>query len=142
MYSEKQLGEAMYLKKRFLVFVGIFVFLALIVSAMAEDLSGTWIAKTPRFNVTMVFEVNGTTLTGTVMTHPADKTEIKEGKIKGDKISFYIERLEHQKKIKVRFKGTMVGDEINLTRDDQGTLSDLIARKESSKAGKQSPKSI
>jgi len=131
----------MYLKKRFLFFWGIFVFLALIMSAMAEDLSGTWIVKTLRFNVTMVFEVNGTTLTGTVMTHPADKTEIKEGKIKGDKISFYIERLEHQKKIKIRFKGTIVGNEINLTRDDKGTLTDLIARREGSDAGKQRSKS-
>ncbi len=131
----------MCLKKHPLAFVGIFLFLIPIMSAMAEDISGTWIAKTPRFNVNMVFEVDGATLTGTVMTHPSDKTEIKEGKIKGDKISFYIERLEHQKKIKIRFKGTIIGDEINLTRDDRGTLTDLIARRPGSDAGKGRSKS-
>ena len=73
------------------------------------------------------------------MTHPADKTDIKDGKITGDKISFYIERLEHQKTIKIRFKGTIVGDgdgeEINLTRNEKGTLKDLIARRDRFKAG-------
>jgi hypothetical protein len=141
MFVEKQRGEAMYHKKCSLVFVCIFLFLVLIMSAMAEDISGTWIAKTPRFNVTIVFKVDGTALTGTVMTHPSDKTEIKEGKIKGDKISFYIERLEHQKKIKIRFKGTIVGDEINLTRYEKGTLTDLIAQRKGFNVGKERSKS-
>ena len=126
----------MYSKKGFMVLIGIFSFLALMIPAMAEDISGTWIAPTPKFTVTVVFTVNGTTLTGTVMTHPSDKTEIKDGKIKGDKISFYIERLEHQKKYKIRFKGTIVGEEINFTREEKGVQRDIIVKRAPSDPGK------
>ncbi|MGD0101941.1 MAG: hypothetical protein ABSC60_16500 [Acidobacteriota bacterium] len=126
----------MYLKKDSVVFIGIFVFLALIMPAMAGDISGTWIARTPNFNVTMVFKVEGTTLTGTVRTHPSDEAEIKDGKINGNKISFYIERMKHQKMVKVRFKGTIVGEEINLTRNENGTIGDIIAKRERSNSSK------
>jgi len=123
-------------QKGLMVLVGIFSILALMIPAMAEDISGTWIAPTPNFKVTMVFTVNGTTLTGTVMTHPSDKTEIKDGKIKGDKISFYIERLEHQKKYKIRFKGTIIGEEINFTREEKGIQRDMIVKRDPSDPGK------
>ena len=123
----------MYLKKAAMLFVGAFVLLALR-SATAGDISGTWIAPLPNFNVTMVFKVDGTILTGTVMTHPSDETEIKDGKIKGDKISFYIERMVHQKKVKIRFKGTIVREEINLTRNENGTLRDMTVKRAPSKS--------
>ncbi len=119
----------MYIKNERAVVCGVFLFLALMISAKAGDISGTWIAPTPAFNVTFDFKVDGTILTGTVKTHPSDETEIKDGKIKGDKLSFYIERLVHQKKVKVRFKGTIVGEEINLTREENGTVRDFIAKR-------------
>jgi len=119
----------MYLKKDRVVFVGIVVFLALTMSAMAGDVSGTWIAPTLIFNVTLVFKVDGTTLTGTVKTHPGDETEIKDGKIDGDKISFYIVRTSNKKKVKVRFKGVVDGNEIRFTRDADGTVSNIVAKR-------------
>lgn len=119
----------MYLKKECAVFWGLFLFLTSMISARAGDISGTWIAPTPSFNVTFAFQVDGTILTGTVKTHPSDETEIRDGKVKGDKLSFYIERLVHQKKVKVRFKGTIVGEEINLTREENGTVRDFIAKR-------------
>jgi hypothetical protein len=119
----------MYLKKNRVVFVGVLVFLSLIMSATAGDISGTWIAQTLIFKVTMVFKVDGTTITGTVQTRPVDETEIKDGKIDGDKISFYIVRTENKKKVKVRFKGIVAGDEIKFTRDADGDVTQIIAKK-------------
>jgi hypothetical protein len=111
------------------VVAGVFLFLALIKSATAGDISGTWIAPASALKVTMVFKVDGTNLTGTVQTHPADETEIKDGKIDGDKVSFYIVRTSNNKKIKVRFKGVVAGDEIMFTRDADGTVTKIIAKR-------------
>jgi hypothetical protein len=119
----------MYLRKDRVVFVGVLVFLALIVSATAGDISGTWIAPTRNLSVTMVFKVDGTALTGTIKTHPADETEIKDGKIKEDKVTFYIVRTVNNKKVKVRFTGIVAGDEIMFTRDADGTITKIIAKK-------------
>ena len=119
----------MYRKKGRVIFVGVFVLLSLIASATAGDISGTWIARTQVLTVTMVFKVAGTTLTGTIRTRPADQTEIKDGKIDGDKISFYIMRTQNNKKVKVRFKGIVEGDEIRFTRDADGAVTEIIARR-------------
>ena len=96
---------------------------------MASDVSGTWIAPSLLFNVTLVFKVDGATLTGTVKTHPGDETEIKDGKIDGDKISFYIVRTSNKKKVKVRFKWVVDGNEIRFTRDADGTVTNIIAKR-------------
>ena len=96
---------------------------------MASDVSGTWIAPSLLFNVTLVFKVDGATLTGTVKTHPGDETEIKDGKIDGDKISFYIVRTSNKKKVKVRFKGVVDGNEMRFTRDADGTVTNIIAKR-------------
>jgi hypothetical protein len=118
----------MNLKKERAVSVGVFVFLALIISAEAGDLSGTWIAETPLLTVTMVFIVEGTTLTGTIKTHATDEVEIQDGKVNGDKVSFYIMRPVNNKKVKVRFKGILDGQEIKFMRDD-GRVTHIIAKR-------------
>jgi hypothetical protein len=115
----------MVLKKNYVVFGGVFVFLALIMSAMAGDVSGTWTAETPLFTHTMVFKVDGTVLTGTVRTRQADETEIKEGKIEGNKISFYIIRMSR----KVLWKGVVEGDQIRFTRDEGASVIEVIAKR-------------
>jgi hypothetical protein len=115
----------MYLKKNRVVFVGVFVFLALTISATAGDISGAWIAETPLFTHTMVFKVDGTTLTGTVSTRPTDETKIKDGKIDGDNIYFYIIRMSR----KVLWKGVVKGDEIRFTRDEAGSVIEVIAKR-------------
>ncbi len=119
----------MSLSKQGLVFTIVFLFSAMTWCVAAQDLSGTWIAKTPVLTVTMVFKVDGATLTGTVKTHATDETEIKDGKVKGDNISFYIVRTQNNKKIKVRFKGILDGDEIKFTRDADGAITNIIAKR-------------
>jgi hypothetical protein len=115
----------MYLKKYRAFFIGGFMFLALIIPATAEDISGTWIAETPLFTHTMVFKADGTTLTGTVRTREADETEIKDGKIDGNNISFYIERMGR----KVMWKGVIDADKIRFTRDESGSVTEMIAKR-------------
>jgi hypothetical protein len=115
--------------KRRVGLTGVFLFLFLVMTATAEDISGTWIARTSFLTVTMVFKLSGTSLTGTVRTRPADQTEIKDGKVDGDRLSFYIVRKENNKKIKVRFEGTVRGDEIQFTRDADGNVTKIIARR-------------
>jgi hypothetical protein len=119
----------MYLNKGSGTLIGIFVFLALMMPARAEDLSGTWIARTSLLTVTMVLKVEGTSLTGTVKTRPADETDIKDGKINGDKLTFYIVRNESNKEVKVRFEGVVSGDEIEFTRNANGVVTKLIAKR-------------
>jgi hypothetical protein len=115
----------MYLKRNRFVFVGVFVFLVLIMSATAGDISGTWIAETPLFTHTIVFKVDGTTLTGTMSTRPADETEIKDGKIDGDNISFYIVRMAR----KILWNGVVKGDQIRFTRNENGAITEMIAKR-------------
>jgi hypothetical protein len=129
--SEPQRGKAMYLRKGRVVLVGVFIFLVLVMSVTAGDISGKWIAPSPYENdVIFVFNVVGATFTGTLSAHPKDAAQIMDGKIKGDKITFYVERMIHQKRTKVRFKGTVIGDQINLTRDTNGALLDMTAKRE------------
>jgi hypothetical protein len=115
----------MYLKKSRIVFVGVFVFLVLLMPATAGDIAGTWIAETPLFTHTIIFKVDGTTLTGTLSTRPADETEIKDGKIDGDTISFHIIRMAR----KVLWKGIVEGDQIRFTRNENGAVTEMIAKK-------------
>jgi hypothetical protein len=129
MDSAQKQGESMYLNKGCVALTGVFVFLALVMPARAEDVSGTWIARTSLLTVTMVLKVDGTSLTGTVRTRPADETDIKDGKINGDKLSFYIVRNENNIKVKVRFEGVVSGDEIEFTRDANGVVTKLIAKR-------------
>lgn len=75
----------------------VMVFAALLSAlAAAADVNGKWKAEfttpdgTARSN-TFMFKVDGETLTGTVA-GSQDETQIKDGKIKGDNISFTAER--------------------------------------------------
>jgi hypothetical protein len=62
-------------------------------TAMAADVTGTWIAvsKTPdgsSFQLTFTFKQDGTALTGTVQTPQGDPLPISNGKVDGDKFTF------------------------------------------------------
>src|SRR5579883_1545479 len=64
----------------------------MVTSAFAADVDGKWTASMPArqgntMEVTFNFKADGNKLTGT-MSNPRGETEIKDGKIDGDKISF------------------------------------------------------
>ena len=81
--------------------------------AFATDVTGTWTAETSDTNaslLTFVFKQGGAKLTGTVAT-PTETTNISNGKVNGDKISF-------AGTISVAtftYEGTIAGDEIRVT---------------------------
>ena len=107
------------MKTRYLLIAAI-ALLTLLASAWAADVAGKWSAKAQGADITLTFKVDGTALTGTVDNTQAGPTDIKEGKIEGDNISFYVVRTMGESQIKISWKGTIAGDEIKFKRQVEG----------------------
>jgi hypothetical protein len=97
------------------------LFLALgTVSALAADFSGTWSAEVQGRNgntqtLTFDFHVDGTTLTGKVTT-PRGSTDISNGKVDGDNISFDQVMSFNGNDMKITYTGKADGDTIKFSR--------------------------
>jgi len=94
------------------------------VVALAADVSGKWTAQVPgrggqTRELTFTFKVDGNTLTGTV-SGPRGDSEISDGKIDGDTISFTQTMEFNGNTMKILYKGTVSGDEIKFTRTREG----------------------
>jgi len=95
------------------------LFGACVVAALAADINGKWTAD---FNTqvgeqkyTYEFHVDGSKLTGKAIGQFGE-SEIKEGKVDGDNISF-VENLNFQgNDLRVEYTGKIDGDEIKFTR--------------------------
>jgi hypothetical protein len=124
-----QQGRRKHLMKGKIISIGAIVLLAL-ASAWAADVSGKWIAHVAGAqgqgdsDITLVFKVDGDTLTGTLNNSlmPGD-VAIEEGKISGDDISFSLKRKFGENEMKVVWKGKVVGDEIKFTRGMEGGMA-------------------
>jgi len=86
----------------------------------AADITGTWTASFDTQigvqNYTLTFKVEGNKLTGHVKSQYSD-TDIQEGTISGDEISF-VENLTFEgTPLRIVYKGKISGDEIKLTRN-------------------------
>lgn len=83
-------------------------------------------------NATEDFKVDGTKLTGKAygtIGENKSETEIQEGKIDGDDISF-VENLKFQdQEIRITYKGKVSGDEIKLTRNVADFATEEIVAK-------------
>ena len=115
------------MKNRMLL-VGAVILMVFIVSAWAADVAGKWIAEAPNgqgtSEITLIFKVDGTTLTGTLDNSlMPGAIEIKDGKIQGDDISFHVLRAFGENEMKVVWKGKVVGDEIRFTRGIEGGMT-------------------
>jgi hypothetical protein len=96
----------------------------LALTALAADVNGKWVAQVPgrggqTREVTFNFKADGNTLTGTVTT-PRGDSEISDGKIEGDTISFSQNLEFGGNQVKLLYKGTVSGDEIKFTRSREG----------------------
>jgi len=104
----------------------LFVMTILLIAAfglMAADASGKWVAEQPGRNggpprqITFTFKVDGAKLTGTV-SQPGRNgnmdTEISDGKVDGDNISFKVKRTMGDQEMVTEYTGTVSGDSINL----------------------------
>jgi len=88
--------------------------------ASGGDITGTWTAAIDTQigvqNYTYTFQVNGDKLTGRAKSQFGD-TEITEGSVKGDEVSF-VENLNFQDQpLRIEYKGKLSGDEIRFTRN-------------------------
>ena len=100
--------------------------------ALAADIAGKWTASFETQvgvqNYTYTFKVEGAKLTGMAESQFA-KTEITEGTVKGDEISF-VENLNYEGNLlKVEYKGKITGDEIKFTRKVADTATEELVAK-------------
>ena len=106
---------------------------AVLVPLRAADISGKWTAsfdtQIGKQNYTYEFKVAGTTLTGRAKSDNGD-TEIKEGKVAGDTVTF-VENLNFQgMELKISYTGKIVSDdEIKFTRDVAGIANEELTAK-------------
>lgn len=104
----------------------LFVLTILLIAAfglLAADASGKWTAEQPGRNggpprtITFTFKVDGAKLTGTV-SQPGRNgnmdSEITDGKVDGDNISFKVSRTMGDQTMTTEYTGTVSGDSINL----------------------------
>ena len=91
---------------------------------LAADPGGKWEAtmQTPRGEMTLTFnfEADGETLTGTVGNEMMGESEIQDGKISGDEISFKQVMERGDRKMTMEWTGTIKGDELELKRSFAG----------------------
>ena len=112
------------------------VVLALLVitaSAWAADFAGKWTADAAGVTITLTFKVDGNALTGTVDNPQAGPAEIKDGKIDGDNISFYVVRKMGETDAKIVWKGKAAGSDIKFVREAAGAQggapTEIIAKR-------------
>ena len=94
------------------------------IMAFAADVSGKWVAQVAGRNgqtmeTTFNFKVAGDKLTGTI-TNPRGETEISDGKVEGDTISFTRAVSFNGNDMKFLYKGKVSGDEIKFTMEREG----------------------
>ncbi len=104
-------------------------------SARAADVSGTWTAEfdtqVGKQNYTYVLKVSGSLVTGKAKSANGE-TELKDGKVEGDAVTF-VEMLNFQgMELKVTYRGKVVSaDEIKFTRDVAGMVQEELVAKRS-----------
>jgi len=111
------------MKKRIAFLSVCFVFAALSL-AWAADVNGKWTAQVPGRDgqtreMTFTFKAEGEKLTGTMSGQQGD-SEITDGKISGDEISFTVKVSCNGNDVTLLYKGKVAGDEIKMTRSIQG----------------------
>jgi hypothetical protein len=103
----------------------LFMLIAMLaISASAADVSGNWKATIETPNGTMertfVFKVEGTKLTGESSSEMMGKSEILDGKIEGDTLSFQLKMSIQDREMTAKYTGTVKGDVIELAAEIEG----------------------
>jgi hypothetical protein len=101
---------------------------------LAADITGKWTSEfdSPigRQRYVYEFKVDGTTLTGTATQSERGTTDIKEGKINGDDISFVELVTVEGNELRIEHNGKVAGDEIRFRRKVGDFAEyDIIARR-------------
>jgi len=98
----------------------------------AADVTGKWTAEMQgrggnTMTVTMNLKADGNNLTGTVSGRNGD-TDISDGKVDGDNISFKVVREFNGNKVTQNYKGKLNGDTIHFTVTMEGGMGGGQAR--------------
>ena len=102
--------------------------------AFSADATGTWTASFDTQvgvqKYTYTFKVEGGKLTGRAKSEAGD-SEIQEGKVSGDDITF-VENLDFQgMPLRIEYKGKISGDEIKFTRKVADVATEELVAKRS-----------
>ncbi|MBV8834435.1 MAG: hypothetical protein JO108_34995 [Acidobacteriaceae bacterium] len=94
------------------------------VALWAADVTGKWTYEMPgrdgnTMTGTMNLKADGSKLTGTI-SGPRGETEISDGKIDGDNVSFNVVREFNGNKMTLNYKGKVEGDTIHFTMKMEG----------------------
>jgi hypothetical protein len=110
---------------------------ALALAAFAADVTGKWTYEMQGRNGAMTGTINlkadGSTLTGTVSGRGGE-TEISDGKIDGDNVSFTVVREMNGNKVTMKYTGTVSGDGIKFKVQSEGSdrpAREFVAKKAS-----------
>ncbi len=101
--------------------LGAVIVIAMASAALAADVTGTWKASFDTQvgvqNYTYTFKAEGNKLTGKAKSELANvETEIAEGTVNGDDVSFVENLTFMDMPLRIVYKGKIMGDEIKLTR--------------------------
>ncbi len=110
--------------------------LGLVAVVQAADVTGKWTAKFATQvgdqEYTYEFVQKGTTLTGTATGNLTGKSQIAEGKVEGDKISFIENATYMDMPLRFEYTGTVTSnDEIKLSRKLMDFAAEEIVAKRS-----------
>jgi len=111
-------------------FVVMAVLLAVVAgAALAADITGNWTGSMSmgdnQFTLSYTFKQDGETLTGTVTGPQGDPLPLQDGKVQGDKLSFYVQFEGPNGAMKISSEGAIKGEEITLTTKMEGGPGDL-----------------
>ncbi len=111
------------------------ILLAAALSAFAADVTGNWKATAEGPNGAMertfALKVDGEKLTGETVSSFVGKSEIRDGKIKGDDITFQITVKFQDNEMNLDYKGKVINkDEIKFTVELQGNTIEWVAKRQ------------
>lgn len=110
------------------------VFTLCALSAFAADITGNWKATAEGPNGAMErtfsFKQQGTTLTGETVSSMLGKSEIKDGKVEGDTVTFNITADFGGNAMTIKYTGKINGNEIKLKSEAGENTFDWTAKKQ------------
>ena len=103
----------------------VLAFMLMTLSVFGADVSGKWkgtaeVAGNGPVERTFSFKVDGTKLTGETESQLAGKSEIQNGKVEGDNITFTIKANIQENEMTMNYKGKVEGDKITLATEIEG----------------------